>query len=48
MLNTDIECFICHNYGNKSIDFHLREYEPDLKSPAENVKFWKKKESDKC
>ena len=24
------------------------EYEPDSKSPAKNVKFWKKKESDKC
>jgi hypothetical protein len=42
------ECYICHNYGHKSIDYHLRNYEPDLNSPAENVKVWKKKESDKC
>jgi hypothetical protein len=48
LLNNEIECYICHNYGHKSIDCHLREYEPDSKSPAENVKFWKKKESDKC
>jgi hypothetical protein len=48
LLNDDIECYICHNYGHKSIDCHLREYEPDSKSSAENVKFWKKKESDKC
>jgi hypothetical protein len=48
LLNNEIECYICHNYGHKSIDCRLREYEPDSKSPAENVKFWKKKESDKC
>jgi hypothetical protein len=48
LLNNEIECYICHNYGHKSIDCHLREYETDSKSPAKNVKFWKKKESDKC
>jgi hypothetical protein len=48
LLNNEIECYICHNYGHKSIDCRLREYEPDSKSPAKNVKFWKKKESDKC
>jgi hypothetical protein len=48
LLNNDIECYICHNYGHKSINCRLREYEPDSKSPVENVKFWKKKESDKC
>jgi transposase InsO family protein len=42
------ECYIYHNYGHKSVDCHLRNYEPDLNSPAENVKVWKKKESDKC
>ena len=48
LLNNEIECYICHNYGHKSVDFRLRNYELDLNSPAENVKFWKKKESDKC
>jgi hypothetical protein len=48
LLNNEIECYIFHNYGHKSIDCRLREYEPDSKSLAENVKFWKKKESDKC
>ena len=43
LLNNEIECYIYHNYGHKSIDCHLKEYEPDSKSPAENVKFWKKK-----
>ena len=48
VLNNEIECYICHNYGHKSVDCRLRNYEPELNSPAENVKFWKKKESDKC
>jgi hypothetical protein len=47
LLNNDIECYISHNYEHKSIDYRLREYQPDSKSPIENVKFWKKKESDK-
>jgi hypothetical protein len=48
LLNNEIECYICHNYGHKSVDCRLRNYEPDLNSPTENVKVWKKKESDKC
>jgi hypothetical protein len=48
LLNNEIECYTCHNFGHKSIDRRLRNYEPNSKSPAENVKFWKKKESDKC
>jgi len=42
------KCYIYHNYGHKSVDCRLRNYERDLNSPAENVKVWKKKESDKC
>ena len=37
------ECYIYHNYGHKAIDYRLRNYEPDLNSPTENVKVWKKK-----
>jgi hypothetical protein len=48
LLNNEIECYICHNYGHKYVDYRLNNYEPDFNSPAENVKFWKKKESDKC
>jgi hypothetical protein len=48
LLNNAIECYICHNYGHKSVDRRLRNYEPDLNSPAGNVMVWKKKESDKC
>ena len=48
LLNNEIECYIYNNYGHKSTDCRLREYELDSKSPAASVKFWKKKESDKC
>jgi hypothetical protein len=48
LLNNEVECYTCHNFGHKSIECRLRNYEPDLKSPAENVKIWKKKESNKC
>jgi hypothetical protein len=43
LLNKEIECYIYHNYGHKSVDCRLKNYEPDLISPVENVKFWKKK-----
>jgi hypothetical protein len=42
------ECCICHNYEHKYVDCCLRNYELDLNSPGENVKVWKKKESEKC
>jgi hypothetical protein len=48
LLNNEVECYTFHNFGHKSIECWLRNYEPDSKSPAENVKFWKKKESNKC
>jgi hypothetical protein len=48
LLNNEVECYTCHNFGHKSIDYRLRNYEPDSKSPVKNVKFWKKKESNKC
>jgi hypothetical protein len=48
LLNNEVECYTCHNFGHKSIDYRLRNYEPDSKSPVENVKFWKKKASTKC
>jgi hypothetical protein len=48
LLNNEVECYTCHNFGHKSIDCQLRNYEPVLKSLVENVKFWKKKESNKC
>jgi hypothetical protein len=48
LLNNEIECYTYHNFGHKSIDCWLKNYELDSRSPVENVKLWKKKESDKC
>jgi hypothetical protein len=47
-LFNESECHICHNYGHKVVDCRLKNYEPDLNPSAENVKVWKKRESDKC
>jgi hypothetical protein len=41
------ECYIYHNYGHKVVDCCLKNYKSDLNFSAENVKVWKKKESDK-
>jgi hypothetical protein len=48
LLFSEPECYNYHNYGHKAVDFHLRNYNPDLIPTAENVKVWKKKADDKC
>ena len=35
LLNNEVECYTCHNFGHKSIDCRLRNYEPNSKSPTE-------------
>jgi hypothetical protein len=47
-LFSEPECYNYHNYGHKAADCHLKNYNPDLNSTAENVKVWKKKVDDKC
>jgi hypothetical protein len=47
-LFNESKCHICHNYGHKVVHCHLKNYEPDLNPSTENVKVWKKRESDKC
>ena len=44
------ECYICHNFGHKALDCHLKNYkvDPRINPLVENVKIWKKKESNKC
>jgi hypothetical protein len=42
------KCYIYHNYGHKSVDSHLKNYNPDSNHRDENVKVWKKKEDNKC
>jgi hypothetical protein len=48
LLNNEVEFYTYHKFGHKSIECRLRNNELDSKSSAENVKFWKKKESNKC
>jgi hypothetical protein len=48
MLFSEPECYICHNYGHKTVDCRLRNFKPDSNPIAENFKIWKKKEDDKC
>ena len=50
LLYNKLECYICHNYGYKALECHLKNYRPDsrMNYSAENVKVWKKKESNKC
>jgi hypothetical protein len=47
-LFSEPECYNCHNYGHKVVDYRLRNYKPNLNPAAENFKVWKKKEDDKC
>jgi hypothetical protein len=42
------KCYICHNYGHKAVDCHLKKYKPDSNHSVENVKVWNKKEGNKC
>jgi hypothetical protein len=48
LLFSEPECYICHNYGHKAADCHLKNYKSDLIPTTENVKVWKKKVDDKC
>jgi hypothetical protein len=48
LLFSEPECYICHNYGHKAVNCHLKKYKPDRNLTDENVKVWKKKVDDKC
>jgi hypothetical protein len=48
LLFSEPECYICHNYGHKAADCHLKNYKLDLTPTTENFKVWKKKEDDQC
>jgi hypothetical protein len=48
LLFSEPECYICHNYGHKVANCHLKKYNPDRNPTDENVKVWKKKVDDKC
>ena len=48
MLFSEPECYICHNYGHKVANCHLRNFKLDSNPTAENFKIWKNKEYAKC
>jgi hypothetical protein len=50
LLNNELECYNCHNFGHKVAHFHLKNYkaDPRIKPLGRNVSTWKKKDSEKC
>jgi hypothetical protein len=50
LLNNEIECYNCHNFGHKFANFHMKNYRanPRIKFFARNSSTWKKKDSEKC
>jgi hypothetical protein len=50
LLNNELECYNCHNFGHKAANFHLKNYkaDPRIKLFARNASTWKKKDSEKC
>jgi transposase InsO family protein len=50
LLNNELECYNCHNFGHKAANCHLKNYkaDPRIKPLARNASTWKKKDSEKC
>jgi hypothetical protein len=50
LLNNELECYNCHNFGHKPANYHLKNYkaDPKINPLARNVSTWKKKDSEKC
>jgi hypothetical protein len=50
LLNNELECYNCHNFGHKAAHFHLKNYkaDPRIKPLGRNASTWKKKDSEKC
>ena len=49
-MNNEPECYICHNFGHKVVNCHLRYYKPEprMSRSTKDLKVWKKKEDLKC
>ena len=45
LLYNEPECYVCHNFGHKASNFHLKDYkiDPRVNYFAESAKVWKKK-----
>jgi hypothetical protein len=50
LLNNELECYKCHEFGHKAANYHLKNYkeDPRIKPLARNANTWKKKYSEKC
>jgi hypothetical protein len=50
LLNKEIECYNCHNFGHKAAKYHLKNYkaDPRIKFLDRNTNSWKRKDSEKC
>jgi hypothetical protein len=49
LLNNDIECYNCHNFGHKATNYHLKNYkeDPRIKFVDRKASTWKRKDSEK-
>jgi hypothetical protein len=50
LLNNEIECYNCHNFGHKAANCHLKNYkaDPRIKFLDRKPNTWKRKDSEKC
>jgi hypothetical protein len=49
LLNNEIECYNCHNFGHKAANCHLKNYkaDPRIKFLDRKANTWKRKDSEK-
>jgi competence protein ComGC len=50
LLNNEIECYNCHNFGHKAANCNLENYkaDPRIKFLDKKASTWKRKDSEKC
>jgi hypothetical protein len=50
LLNKELKCYNCHNFGHKAANFHLKKYkaDPRINPLSRNANTWKKKDNEKC
>jgi hypothetical protein len=50
LLNNDIKCYNCHNFGHKAANCHLKNYkvDPRIKFLDKKASTWKRKDIEKC
>ena len=50
LLNNEIECYNCHNFGHKAARCNLKNYkeDPRIKFLDRKTSTWKRKDSEKC